>query len=662
MIKKTLLIVLILVNTFTHAQFHRTYNWSEKPVNVQEMDSSFQESSIGFLNKYIVEFKRVNDSIDNSFEKFLTRHTIIKILDSVGAEYHKTIYIPMYNSDYLVDLKLRTIDSTGLVVNFDNSTLTELDNKEFNKNFKIYQLPELQKNSTIECIYTTKERNEIHGSQILQEEYFNAKTEFILIPNNFKSKVKPYNTNEVFNLELMDNIKVKKISINNLNSIDNEEYSTLQANRVNVSYQCYISDKVTSQSEFWENITESIYPIAFPKKYSKELIEVNEIILNEFKLNKSNAEPQNKYLSETFKKINIIDNYIKNNFTVQENGNADLSRLDYILKNKKGSNIGIVQLYSSLLLYNNIDYELLITSNRYFNRFDPDFFNPDNLREILFYIPELKKYIIPDRNEYRVGEAPFNVLGNYGIYIDKNKDYYFSTIIENDKKYSTINRKIKVDFKKMKEAIISETQEFTGHWAITNRAMLNLSNNLNSDEFKDYLTTSGIKGKKIIKYSIINKDIYQPIYNNPFIVKSIISAESVLISNNKTNKKKTKRYTFNLGSVIGTQSELYSNNKRINPIEIRYPNYYDYKISVKIPRGYKVEGIENININENYISNGEIIAKFESRYVIEGNKLNISIEEFYKSLNYSKSKYNDFRKVINAAADFNKLDIVFIRK
>ena len=662
MIKKTLLIVLILVNTFTHAQFHRTYNWSEKPVNIQEMDSSFQESSIGFLNKYIVEFKEVNDSIDNSFEKFLTRHTIIKILDSVGAEYHKIIYIPMYNSDYLVDLKLRTIDSTGLVVNFDNSNLTELDNKEFNKNFKIYQLPELQKNSTIECIYTTKERNEIHGSQILQEEYFNAKTEFILIPNNFKSKVKPYNTNEVFNLELMDNIKVKKITINNLNSIDNEEYSTLQANRVNVSYQCYISDKVTSQSEFWENINESIYPIAFPKKYSKKLIELNEIILNEFKLTKSNAKLKNKYLSETFKKINIIDNYIKNNFTVQENGNADLSRLDYILKNKKGSNIGIVQLYSSLLLYNNIDYELLITSNRYFNRFDPDFFNPDNLREILFYIPEIKKYIIPDKQEYRVGEAPFNVLGNYGIYIDKNKDYYFSTIIENDKKYSTINRTINVDFKKMKEAVISETQEFTGHWAITNRAMLNLSNNLTSDEFKDYLTTSGIKGKKIIEYSIINKDIYQPIYNNPFIVKSIISAESLLISNNKTSKKKTKRYTFKLGSVIGTQSELYSNNKRINPIEIRYPNYYDYKISVKIPRGYKVEGIENININENYISNGEIIAKFESRYVIEGNKLNISIEEFYKSLNYSKSKYNDFRKVINAAADFNKLDIVFIRK
>ena len=39
--------------------FIRLYNWSEKTSNVQEIDSSFQESSIGLLNKYIVEFKEL---------------------------------------------------------------------------------------------------------------------------------------------------------------------------------------------------------------------------------------------------------------------------------------------------------------------------------------------------------------------------------------------------------------------------------------------------------------------------------------------------------------------------------------------------------------------------------------------------------------------------
>ena len=55
------------------------------------------------------------------------------------------------------------------------------------------------------------------------------------------------------------------------------------------------------------------------------------------------------------------------------------------------------------------------------------------------------------------------------------------------------------------------------------------------------------------------------------------------------------------------------------------------------------------------------MAKFESKYSIEKNILIISIEEYYKSLKYSKSRYKEFRDVINAAADFNKLEITFVK-
>ena len=68
MIKKSLLTILILVKTFGYAQFYKTYKWSENTVTVQQIDSSFQESSIGLLNKYIVEFKEPNDSLNSSFE------------------------------------------------------------------------------------------------------------------------------------------------------------------------------------------------------------------------------------------------------------------------------------------------------------------------------------------------------------------------------------------------------------------------------------------------------------------------------------------------------------------------------------------------------------------------------------------------------------------
>jgi hypothetical protein len=106
---------------------------------------------------------------------------------------------------------------------------------------------------------------------------------------------------------------------------------------------------------------------------------------------------------------------------------------------------------------------------------------------------------------------------------------------------------------------------------------------------------------------------------------------------------------------------LYSYSERVNPIEIRYPNFYEYSITIKIPRGYKIKDAEKININKKYVSNGNITAKFKSNYTINKNLLTITIEEFYKSLKYSKAKYQDFREVINAAADFNKLEITFIK-
>jgi hypothetical protein len=648
--KKIVVILLIFVDVLAFSQFHKTYDWSNQVVIEKNIDTVFHKSSIGLINKYIVEYYVENDSLKNTFNKFLTRHVKLKILDLDGVDYHNVLYVPMYNSVSLIDLKVRVIDSTGNIKNLDNSNLVELDDDDGDSNFKIYKLTDIKVNSILEYIYTTKQKNEIHGSQILQEEYFNVRTEFILIPGKYKSKVKAYNTNTTFNTALIDEIPIKKITLNNLKSYSKEEYSAGLANRVDIAYQCYPDSEVKSHNEFWSNITNRIHAMAFPSTISKELISLNDLIF------------QKKSNYTLFEKINLIDNHIKINFKITKNGNSESSNLDYILKNKTGSNIGIIELYSSLLTYNSVNYELLITSNRYFNKFDPDFFNPDNLREILFYFPEERKYIIPDKSDYRVSEAPQHILGNYGIYMERNKDYYFSEIIENDKKYSRINRSIEVDFKKMKKVLIKETQKFTGYWAVTNRAAINLYNSYDQSAFKDYLTTTGLEGKEIIEYSIENKNIYQSSYNKPFIVNSIVSSDSLI---NKqvvyTTDEKSKIYKFKLGSLIGVQSELYNDKARVNPIEIKYPNFYDYIIRVNIPRGYKVEGLDKININKSYTSSGNIIAKFESKFSVEKDMLIISIEEYYKSLKYSKAKYQDFREVINAAADFNKLEITFIK-
>jgi hypothetical protein len=50
--------------------------------------------------------------------------------------------------------------------------------------------------------------------------------------------------------------------------------------------------------------------------------------------------------------------------------------------------------------------------------------------------------------------------------------------------------------------------------------------------------------------------------------------------------------------------------------------------------------------------------KFFSQYSLEGEELLIFVEEYYKKITYPVEQYTAFQKVINAAADFNKVALV----
>jgi hypothetical protein len=63
-----------------------------------------------------------------------------------------------------------------------------------------------------------------------------------------------------------------------------------------------------------------------------------------------------------------------------------------------------------------------------------------------------------------------------------------------------------------------------------------------------------------------------------------------------------------------------------------------------------------------YEDKGERTMAFTSTYKIAGNVVKISVVEYYKRVIYPLSIFENFRKVINAAADFNKITLVFERK
>ena len=56
------------------------------------------------------------------------------------------------------------------------------------------------------------------------------------------------------------------------------------------------------------------------------------------------------------------------------------------------------------------------------------------------------------------------------------------------------------------------------------------------------------------------------------------------------------------------------------------------------------------------------LMEFTSEYTLDGNKLSITCNEFYNIIRLPVEKYDAFRTVINAAADFNKISLILKNK
>lgn len=639
MIKKSIIVALLLVSANSFAQFYKTYNWSETPEIHQLSTEEQNESSVGILKKHVVEYAK--SMFGDMLKVYETEHSITRVIDDKGIASHNRVYIPMYEVISVVDIKARTINAEGKVTILNKDNIKEMNNVEEYGDFKIFAIEGVEKNSEIEVLYTVEKEYDMHGQQNIQGDYPIREAQFLFITGDANAKIKAYRTEAVFESVTINNTIAKSLTLKNLPAMIEEEYSTPDANKIAVVYQCFPKDQNITHDMFWSNVVNNVGPQFFPEE---SLSIVTEDLANITK-GKTNLS--------VFEKANLLDDYIKTNFTIVKNNNSELSDVNYILKNKSASAFGILKAYSQYLKALGIKYEIVITANRYLKKFDPDFYNPNQLQEFLIYLPTEEKYIATDRLEYRVGEAPFNILGNYGLYITDSLEYYFSKIVQTDPNFSSINRVMDITFDdELQSATLKQSQDYTGHWSATSRAILNFYSDQGIKEYEDYLTGSGIEDKVVESYEALNTELLQLEYNKPFKTRSTITSESLM-------EEAGDSYIFQIGKVIGTQSELYQETKRVNPIEMQYPNQYDYTITINIPKGYTAEGLEELNIDKSYKSvKGNKLCKFESSYKVEGNKVIITIQEFYKSIEYDLNRYDEFRDVINAASDFNKSAIL----
>ena len=624
-----ILLIVFSVNSFS--QSYLNINWDDKTVDLETSDHDLQ----GIFSNHYVEY--FNSKFSDEVYIYETHHMKTKI-NKITDDSNNDIFISKINVSEIVDVKSKIInDDTTATYGFEE--MKKMINKSTStENYNYYKIPGIKEKDVVEVIYTVKRDFNFNGNKIIEESYPILSSKFILIENDFKSNIKIYNSfNSFVDDTLIDGKKSKIINFKNLDATSNEQYSTPIANKIKVSYQCYENREDVLQTEYWNNLVQNLRELFFPSSINPIAIDLfNEIQKNNISINENEISISNK-----------IDEYIKNNFIISDDDDPNLNEISYIFDNKISNDFSIIQVYTNLLKAAKVDYEVAISCNRYFLKFDPELFDPNQLREFVIYLPKSEKYISPNRIEYRVSEAPDDLLGNYGVFIDKNLDYYFSEITQSDKNFSEIKKKIEIYIpKNLKKLKIKENRSFSGYWAIMNRNYVSLSENEETDFLIDYFTINGLNNKNVTNYTIKNFDISNNSYNTPLRINSTITTTELV-------EEVDGLVYLKVGKVIGLQSNLFDDNKRINEIEINFPNSYEYQIEVEIPKGYRVSDYSELNKVKEFISvDGSISAKFNSNATLNNNKINIVIKEFYKNLRYDKGRYQEFRAVINAAAKF----------
>ena len=80
-----------------------------------------------------------------------------------------------------------------------------------------------------------------------------------------------------------------------------------------------------------------------------------------------------------------------------------------------------------------------------------------------------------------------------------------------------------------------------------------------------------------------------------------------------------------------------------------------------LPVGWKVQNIADLNIDIHLDVDGQRKLAFESKATMVGNTLQVRVDEYYRLCQVPLDRFEEYRKVVNAAADFNKLALVLVK-
>lgn len=646
-----LISIIISLNSIAQNLKYADFKWEEKPVLTTLSENEKNESEVIISRNISYEF--VYD--ENQLKSYFFLHIITKVNTDEAIDENNKIYIPINSNSKLIETKARVINSKGEIKELDKNDMKTAIDEESQTNYTYFALEGIDKGSEIEYYYYIQRQADLTGISIyIQNEFIQKKVKFSLIcPENLVFTFKSFNgLGEVKKDTLEKEYNNYILEVDNLIDLKEEEMANYEAN---LQYLIFKLSANTSTNKVnlnsYSTVAQNYYKMLNLELSKKNIKDIENILKN----SKANDE------DNLIEKLRLLENYLKLNYTENSSNQDYLDDLDFLLSNKIGSSMAIMRLYNAIFNQLNIEFQIVITSNRYDQKFDNEFEAYCFLKEELFYFPTIDKYISPIALFSRIGYLPPAYFNNYALFIKPVKLGEFSSATGKIKFISPTDASMNSD-------TLDVNVQFSDDITSPNISFVNKQKGLdvlNIQPVFDYVKGDDLTKIEETLAKIINKDLdveNVKIENKgginfgkkPLITYSTIKQTSEFI------EKAGNKYLFKVGLLIGPQMELYQekDEERKQDIELNYNHSYYRTIVFNIPEGYKINNLNDLNINKFLEYNDRKSSYFNSSFKIEDNKVVIKIEEVYDEINYPKSLFENYRNVINAAADFNKISLI----
>jgi len=643
-----LLLLTIFISTQSISQAeYLTYEWSD-------IDDNFTQSINTPIDKKIVKEKYIVEHIfeGEEFWEYELVHKIIYVGTEKGVESNNKVYLPLTSSNQLIKTEARVYDENGIISTMNESDILEATDEESGVTYKYFALKGLTKNKHVEYYYILKNGVAHDGVQyIVEDDTPKEKFEFDFYgPSHLLYAFKSYNGLQNFEQDTTVSDKnVWRLKLKDVEALPILKEEIADAYKKSFVYKLdknlyQGTSNIVSYNNAANIIHKRYFDVEIDRKTKKEIDKLSK---------KANITSE---LSDE-EKIRNIEEYIKKNIFINNNLRSFDTDIRETIKSGTANKGGLIKMFLTVLKYNDIETQIVLTSQRQKSHFDADFETYNNLTHYLFYFPKLKLFLNPTDIESRLGLPTPSLTANYGLFVKElnigsvksgvGKVEYIPSNPASDS-YNKMFFDVSFDdeMTKIKAHVI---QELMGHKSFI-QPINHLINNEVRENMFEFITKSINENVEVTNLKVENNK--SELYGiKPVTFDYNIETDLLLT---KANDK----ILFNVGELIGPQVELYEQDLKEYPVELDYRKEYIREIKITLPEGYKVVNSDDVIIKHELIIDDKVVMNFNSDFELDNNTLTIFANEIYDLITIPVENLEDYRKVINSAADFNKVVLI----